>query len=170
MSNPNIYPQFAAAPVSIRLVRLSSPQVEDRYRQALPAHAIHYHFLGAVDPIPLEQVQRHPDPTQRNNMAFIATVPDGERDREIGLCSVTRSNRLKTRALDLTISADYQSSGLDQQLLNSFIDHARGYGITTLYCVDNRDDQDTAALAASVGMQSWRNPADTQQTVYSLTL
>jgi len=64
MSNPNIYPQFAAAPVSIRLVRLSSPQVEDRYRQALPAHAIHYHFLGAVDPIPLEQVQRHPDPTQ----------------------------------------------------------------------------------------------------------
>jgi L-amino acid N-acyltransferase YncA len=72
--------------------------------------------------------------------------------------------------LAVTIADAWQNKGLGQLLLKQLIAYARTHGLKQLYSVELADNIAMRDLATEFGMSVKRDPDDTNQVIYSLTL
>jgi N-acetylglutamate synthase-like GNAT family acetyltransferase len=103
-------------------------------------------------------------------MAFVATVREGQREVEVGVCRYANSPTSNAREMAITIADDWQHSDLARVLMQHLIGAAKRFGVRELYSFELSDNPTMIELAKELGMRATRDPADATQVVYRLSL
>jgi GNAT superfamily N-acetyltransferase len=156
--------------VTIRPIQPSDFVMENDFVRRLSALTKHYRFFGAVKELPAAELSQFCNVDGRQSMAFVATVQDGEREVEIGVCRYAPAAKPDAREMALTITDDWQDSDLARVLVQHLVESAKRNGVRELHAIELSDNPAMCDLARAIGMSAARDPADATQVIYSLSL
>jgi GNAT superfamily N-acetyltransferase len=121
-------------------------------------------------------------------MAYVATVPTPDGERQIGVCRYAGadSNEGADEGMDargratqgavpgavaeisVAVADDWQHQGLGKLLLGRLVEYARAHGVRRLYSMDALSNDAMRRLARKVGFTEQPDPDDIHQVIYSL--
>ena len=156
--------------VTIRPIRPADSPMEDEFIRNLSAQTKHYRFLGGVKELTPAELKRLCNVDGQHSMAFVATVNEGGREKEIGVSRYAEYQSDGTGELAITVADAWQHKGVDRLLLKQLIAYARTHGVKQLYSVELADNSAMRELAGEFGMNVRRDPDDASQVIYSLGL
>jgi GNAT superfamily N-acetyltransferase len=160
----------AGEQVKIRPIRLDDVGMEAEFIRRLSPESKRFRFLGGVNELPLRELTRLCEVDGKHSMAFVATVSRGDREIEIGVSRYAENSKADIREIAVAVADEWQHKGLGALLLKRLIDYAKFNGVRLLYSVDLAGNAAMAALARELGMTATRDPGDSGQTIYSLSL
>ncbi|MFI4889441.1 MAG: GNAT family N-acetyltransferase [Steroidobacterales bacterium] len=162
---------LAGEAVTIRPMRITDIDIETEFIRRLSPESKHYRFMGGVKELSRDEVSRLCTVDGRLSMAFVATTRSNkDRETEIGVSRCAPDTEPDAREFAVTVADEWQRRGLGTLLMNQLIRSARGNGVKRLYSVALWDNDGMRALAKRLGMSASQDPANPQQTVYSLGL
>ena len=156
--------------VTIRPLQSSDRQMEAEFVRNLSDETKHFRFLGAVKELSANELRRLCDIDGQHSMAFVATVQEDGREREIGVSRYAQGSKPEVREMAVTVADSWQHKGLGRLLARQLIDYGRAHGVTRLYSVDFAENTAMQHLAHDLGMSVSRSLDDPSQVVYSLPL
>jgi GNAT superfamily N-acetyltransferase len=156
--------------VTIRPIGTSDTVMEAAFIRKLSLETKHYRFFGAVKELSATAIKRLCSTEGPHDLAFVATTHDAGSEVEIGVCRYAPDSKAEVREMAVTISDEWQHTGLGKLLITHLISAARQFGVRTLYSVEFADNTMMRELAKEVGMSASRDPLDAHQVVYSLAL
>ena len=156
--------------VTIRPLQSSDTQMEAEFVRNLSNETKHFRFLGAVKELSTTDLKRLCNIDGQHNMAFVATVSDDGREREIGVSRYAEGSRPDVREMAVTVTDSWQHKGLGRLLARQLIEYARAHEVTQLYSVDFAENTAMQHLAHDLGMTVRRSLDDPTQVIYSLPL
>lgn len=163
-------PEIAGQAVTIRPMCHADMQMEAEFVRRLSPKSRHYRFLGGVRELSPAELKAFCDVDGHRSMAFVATVVEDGREREIGVVRYAPNADGDVREIAVTVADDWQNKGLGTRLARQLIEHAREHGVKRLYSVDLADNAAMRALAHDLRMRAERDPDDACQVIYSLDL
>jgi GNAT superfamily N-acetyltransferase len=134
----------------------------------LSTESKHALFLGGIAHLSDEALQRLCDPRDCRDMAFVATAPEPDGERQIGVCRYAGADSADGAEISVAVADDWQHQGLGKLLLLRLIEHARAHGVRRLYSMDAASNQGIRRLAHDVGFSERADPDDVHQVIYSL--
>jgi len=170
VTTARIHPIAADRSVTIRPIRATDTVMEGAANEDLSVVATHFRFLGGIKELSQSELKRLCNVGGQHSMAFVATVQCAGREDEIGVSRYVEGSSDGVREMAIAIRDEWQQKGLGELLIGRLIAHARSCGVKRLYSVDFADNLPMRALAATLGMQSRRDPGDANRVIYSLTL
>jgi GNAT superfamily N-acetyltransferase len=166
----NQQPKIAGESVMIRPMRAADTEMEAEFVRNLSPQAKHYRFLGGIKELSLRELKQLCDVDGHRSMAFVATIRDNDHETEIGVSRYAPNADGDAREMAVTVADAWQHKGLGTRLARQLIQHAREHGVRRLYSVDLADNSGMRQLAHDLGMTAERDPEDSHQVIYSLTL
>jgi GNAT superfamily N-acetyltransferase len=154
--------------VTIRPIRRDDAERTTDFLDGLSATSKHALFLGGIAHLSELELRRLCDPADASDMAYVATVAEGSRVREVGLCRYAGADFAAGAEISVAVADDYQHQGLGKLLLRRLIEHARLHGVPRLYSIDARSNGAMRRLARDVGFSEHPDPDDIHQVLYSL--
>lgn len=162
--------QIAGRAVTIRPMSHADSDLEQEFVRRLSPESKRYRFLGAVRELSPQEVRRFCDVDGHRAMAFVATVDEDGRPRQIGVSRYAPDTDGEAREIAITVADDWQNRGLGTQLARALIEHAREHGVRKLYSIALADNARMRMLARHLGMTASPDPDDARQVMYSLSL
>ena len=156
--------------VTIRPIRTSDSEMETAFIRRLSLETKHFRFFGAVKELSSSAVNKLCSTDGLHEMAFVATVQNADAEVEIGVCRYAPDPKADVREMALTISDEWQHTGLGKLLVTHLMTAARQFGVRQLYSVELADNTMMRDLAKEVGMSAHRDPHDAHQIIYSMAL
>lgn len=155
--------------VTIRPVTSGDVELERRFIEGLSPEARRYRFLYTIATPSEELLRKLTNVDPENEAAYIAVVPDGLHEREVG---AARFSRTPDGQAEVTVTVDeaWQGRGLATLLVHTLIAEARRRGIRALYSIDSGSNEGMRALAAHLGFTRKVDPDDATQVIYTLPL
>ena len=135
---------------------------------ALSSQSKHSLFLGGVARLSDSEMQRLCNPRDSRDMAYVATVPVADGERQIGVCRYASADPAEGAEISVAVADNWQHQGLGRLLLRRLIEHARLHGVHRLYSMDAADNHAMRSLAHDVGFSEQPDPDDIHQVIYSL--
>ncbi|HZW58892.1 MAG TPA: GNAT family N-acetyltransferase [Woeseiaceae bacterium] len=162
--------EIAGHTVTIRPMCHGDSEMEQEFVRRLSPEAKHYRFLGAVRELSPRELRQFCGVDGHHSMAFVATVEEGGRQRQVGVSRYAPNADGNAREIAITVADDWQHRGLGTRLAKALIQHAREHGVKKLYSVDLADNSLMRMLATDLGMRASMDPDDARQVIYSLNL
>lgn len=156
--------------VTIRPIRSTDIAMVADFVRRLSPLTKHYRFFGAVNELPAAEVSQLCNVDGCRSMAFVATVQEGERELEIGVCRYAPATKSDVREMAVTIADQWQHSDLARVLVQHLVGAAKRHDVRELYTVELSDNRAMLDFAKELGMTATRDPADATQVIYSLSL
>ncbi len=144
--------------------------MEDKFIRNLSVESKHYRFLGGVKELSPAELKGLCNVDGRHSMAFVATVQKDGREIEVGVSRYAGCSSDGVGEMAVTIADAWQHKGLGRLLVKRLIAYAETHGVRRVYSVDLADNSAMRELASELGMSVERDPDDTNQVIYSLTL
>jgi RimJ/RimL family protein N-acetyltransferase len=154
--------------VSIRPIRRDDVARTAAFIDALSPQSKHSLFLGGVAHLSDAALERLCGSRDPSDMAYVATVPDGDGERQIGVCRYAGADAADGAEISVAVADDWQHQGLGKILLRRLIEHARAHAVSRLYSMDSASNHAMRRLARDVGFREQRDPHDVHQVIYSL--
>jgi GNAT superfamily N-acetyltransferase len=170
VTTANEHADVAGQSVTIRPMHLSDSAMEDQFVRDLSIVTKHYRFLGGVKELSPAELKLLCNVDGQHTMAFVATVQKNGQETQIGVSRYTEGSKENVREMAVTIADEWQHKGLGRLLAQRLIEYARSHGVKQLYSADLADNSAMRHLASELGMSARRNPDETDQIIYSLTL
>jgi GNAT superfamily N-acetyltransferase len=155
--------------VTIRPIRTDDVARTAAFIEALSAESKHALFLSGVARLSDAALRQLCDPRDGRDMAYVATVPAGGGERQIGVCRYAGADPDQGAEISVAVADDWQHQGLGKLLLRRLIDHARAHGVHRLYSMDAATNHGIRRLARDLGFTERPDPDDIHQVIYSLT-
>jgi GNAT superfamily N-acetyltransferase len=165
-----LHPTIAGETITIRPIRMSDMDMERDFIRRLSPESKHFRFLGGVSELPAAELKRLCDVDGDHTMAFVATVRRADGELEIGVSRYAQNAEADVREIAVTVADEWQHKGLGLQLMSPLIEAAKAHGVRQLYSIDLASNTAMASLAHELGMNSVRDPDDSNQIIYSLAL
>ncbi len=156
--------------VTIRPIRSSDSAMEMDFVRNLSSGTKHYRFFCGLSELSPAEASRLCNIDGAHTMAFVATVREGDREVEIGVCRYALGNKSDVREIAVTIADAWQHTELAKLLMQHLVASAKQFGIRRLYTVELADNQLMRSFAREFGMAAERDPGDPSQVIYSLGL
>ena len=153
---------------AIRPIRRDDVARTAAFIDALSPQSRHALFLGGITRLSDAELQRLCDAEDPRGMAYVATVPTADGERQIGVCRYAGADRTEGAEISVAVADDWQHQGLGKLMLRRLIEHARSRGVSRLYSMDAASNQAMRRLARDVGFNAQRDPDDVHQVIYSL--
>jgi RimJ/RimL family protein N-acetyltransferase len=170
MMTDNQQIEIAGQTVTIRPMCSADADIENDFVRGLSPEAKHYRFLCAVKELSPRELKQLCEVDRDRSMAFVATVQDGGREKQIGVSRYAPDDDGEAREIAITVADEWQHRGLGTRLARQLIEHAREHGVKRLYSIDFADNSRMRALAKDLGMTARRDPDDPHQVIYTLSL
>jgi GNAT superfamily N-acetyltransferase len=170
----------------IRPIRRDDVARTAAFFDALSTQSKHALFLGGIVRLTDAELQRLCDSHDSRDMAYVATVPAADGERQIGVCRYAcadsaegadegmdargRATQGAVAEISVAVADDWQHQGLGRRLLSRVIEHARAHGVLRLYSMDAASNDAMRRLARDLGFSEQRDPNDIHQVIYSLQL
>ena len=153
---------------TIRPIRRDDVARTAAFIDGLSTQSRHALFLGGIARLSDAALQRLCDSHDPSDMAYVATVPATEGERQIGVCRYAGADSTEGAEISVAVADDWQHQGLGKLLLRRLVDYARAHGVRRLYSMDSAGNQAMRALAREVGFTEERDPDDIHQVLYWL--
>ena len=153
---------------TIRPIRRDDVARTAAFIDALSTQSKHALFLGGIVRLTDAEMQRLCSSHDSPDMAYVATVPAAEGERQIGVCRYAGADSAEGAEISVAVADDWQHQGLGKRLLSRLIEHARAHGVSRLYSMDAASNDSMRRLARDVGFSEQRDPDDIHQVIYSL--
>jgi hypothetical protein len=161
---------LAGHQVTVRPISAQDTAMEAEFVRKLSLQSKHFRFFGGVKELSASEIKRLCTIDGSHSMAFVATVQEGGREVEIGVCRYSPDATADIREMAVTIADEWLHKGVGELLMRHLINTAKRYGVRELYSLELHDNQMMRELANELGMTSVRDPLDAQQVVYSLVI
>ena len=102
--------------------------------------------------------------------AFVAVIPEGTRERIIGVSRYGTDRDGGNCEFAVTVSDDWQGKGLGTLLMKHLIEVAKARGIHSLTSTDFAENMPMNDLARHLGFHSRVDPDDAPQVIHQLDL
>ncbi|GAB2679253.1 GNAT family N-acetyltransferase [Aliiglaciecola sp. 3_MG-2023] len=155
--------------VTVRPIEIEDKQIEAEFVKNLSAQSKHNRFMEGIRELSPSMLDRMCEIDYVNNMAYIATIEENGKEKQIGVCRYMKGNQNDAREMAITVADDYQNLGIGTELFNHLYVHARANCIKKLYSIDLRSNRKMHKFAHSVGMQMDVDPEDANQVIYSIS-
>jgi GNAT superfamily N-acetyltransferase len=154
--------------VTIRPIRRDDVARTAAFIDALSKQSKHSLFLGGIARLSDEAMQRLCNSHDSRDMAYVATVPAPDGERQIGVCRYAAADSPEGAEISVAVADDWQHQGLGSRLLTRLVEYARAHGVRRLYSMDAASNDPMRRLARDVGFSEQRDPDDIHQVIYSL--
>jgi GNAT superfamily N-acetyltransferase len=154
--------------VTIRPIRRDDAARTAAFIDALSKQSKHSLFLGGIARLSDEAMQRLCNSHDPRDMAYVATVPVPDGERQIGVCRYAAADSPEGAEISVAVADDWQHQGLGKRLLSRLVEYARAHGVRRLYSMDAASNDPMRRLARDVGFSEQRDPDDIHQVIYSL--
>lgn len=154
--------------VTIRPIRRDDVARTAAFIEALSPQSKHALFLGGIARLSESALQRLCEAQGPYDMAYVATVPAAEGERQIAVCRYAGAGGAAGAEISVAVADDWQHQGLGERLLRRLIGHARGQGVPRLYSIDAVSNEAMRRLAHHLGFTEQRDPDDIHQVIYTL--
>jgi len=160
----------AGALVTIRPIRATDVDLEAAFIRRLSPQTKRYRFFGGIRELSPSQLKNFCEVDGCHSMAFVATVQKEGVETEIGVARYAPNSKADIREMAVTISDEWQHTGVGQSLVRQLCASAKAYGVTQVYSIDLAVNTTMRDMAHELGMSAKRDPDDSQQVIYSLEL
>lgn len=153
--------------VSIRPIRAADLALEVEFVKGLSFHSRYQRLMSTRMPS-LEELRRftHIDPERE--LALVATVRAGGRERQVGVARCVRETSPERAEVAIVLADDWQGRGLGTRLLRGLIAAARDAGVRCLTGTALSTNDAVLALGRKLGFRLAADPRSA--TVTTLTL
>jgi len=156
--------------VVIRPIRAQDTVAERTFIESLSPQARRYRFLGEVHHPSSELIERLTRMDYVHDLAFAAVVPDGARDKFVGISRYSTSSDGTACECAVTVLDDWQNKGLGAILMKHLIEVARSRGIKRMWSIDSAENLAMSDLARYLGFQRSQDRDDASQVIHCLWL
>ena len=154
MNPPDFSHSFDAGDtrVTLRTMQPGDSAIEDRFVRELSPVSRYYRFHGALKALTPSMLERFTHVNYPDEMALIATIPEGDVERQIAVARYARFPGTTERAEVAVVVADaWQGKGIGSRLLLDLRKLARQAGIRHLQVSVLPDNTRMLYLAKALG-------------------
>jgi acetyltransferase len=123
---------IAGTPVTIRTMQPGDRDIEHRFVRELSPLSRYYRFHSTLRELTPTMLERFTHVNYPDDMALIATVPEGEGEREIGVARYARYPGTERAEIAVVVADDWQGKGIATRLLLDLRGLAHAAGIQHL--------------------------------------
>jgi GNAT superfamily N-acetyltransferase len=156
--------------VLIRPITKQDKAAEREFIEGLSPQARHFRFLGEIRSPSERMVERFTDIDYVHEVAFVAVVQDGARERIVGVSRYSTDPQGTGCECAVTVSDAWQNKGLGALLMRHLIAVARSRGIHTMYSIDSAENRAMTDLASFLGFRTRPDPGGANQVIHELQL
>lgn len=156
--------------IVIRPITRHDAAAERAFIEALSPQSIRFRFLGQIRHPSSELITRFTDIDYNHEVAFAAVVPDGTREKFLGISRYSTSNDGTSCECAVTVLDEWHRKGLGTLLMKHLIEVAKARGILHMVSNDSVENVDMGELARHLGFSRHIDPEDGTQAVHSLWL
>jgi len=156
--------------VVIRPIRVEDAAAERTFIESLSPQSRRYRFLGEVHHPSDEMIEHLTRLDYVHDLAFAAVVPDGARDKFVGISRYSTSSDGTACECAVSVLDDWQHRGLGAILMKHLIEVARSRGIKRMWSIDSAENLAMSDLAHYLGFQRTQDRDDASQVIHSLWL
>lgn len=153
--------------VTIRPIRAADLALEVEFARRLSPRSLYQRLMSARTPT-LEELRRYTDIDTERELALIATVRAGGRERQVGVVRYVREPSTERAEIAIVLADDWQGRGLGTRLLRGLIAAARVAGVRCLTGTALSTNDAVLALGRKLGFELTADPGSA--TVTNLTL
>lgn len=169
------YPRWDAtlrngAVVLIRPIAPNDAAEERVFIESLSTKARRNRFLGELRHPSDEFIQQLTDIDYVNDVALVATVPEGTGYRIIGVSRYAVDASRSSGECAVVVADAWQGKGLGTALMDCLKTVARERGLLSLKSIDFSQNKEMHDLALAFGFHSAPDPQDPHQVIYTLSL
>lgn len=156
--------------VVIRPIGKQDVAEERAFIEALSPQTRRFRFLGQVRHPSIELITRLTDIDYSEAVAFAAVVPDGAREKFLGVSRYSTDRDGTSCECAVTVLDEWHHKGLGTVLMKHLIEVARARGIRYMFSIDSAENVEMADLAKYLGFGRSIDPEDRTQVIHSLWL
>lgn len=156
--------------VVIRPIRAEDADAERAFIESLSPQSRRYRFLGDVRHPSSGLIEQLTRLDYVHDMAFAAVVPDGAREKFVGVSRYSTSADGTACECAVTVLDDWQHKGLGVILMTHLIDVARARGIKRMWSLDSAENTAMSDLARFLGFERTQDSDEASQVIHTLRL
>jgi len=137
--------------VTIRTLMSEDQESEAAFVRNRSDESRYFRFHGALRELTPEMLRRFSHMEYPLQMALIATIPDGQSEREIGVARYATNQMDKPAEIAVAVADDWQGRGIGTRLLTHLRNTAVNAGIQDLYASVLANNHRMLALARHLG-------------------
>ena len=148
------------ADIELRPIRPEDAGIERAFVSGLSARSARLRFSSAVRELTPAMLARFTQIDYDREMAFIAVVPEGEAEREVGVCRYIRLPDRVTCEYAIAVADDWQGRGLGEAMMRRLITVARERGLKAMVGWVDAGNAQMLTLCELLGFAIEREPQD----------
>ena len=122
--------EIPGATVTIRTMQPADRDIEHRFVRELSEQSRYYRFHSALKELSPHMLERFTHVNYPDEMAIIATVPEGEGEMQIGVARYARKPGSQSAEIAVVVADAWQGKGVGTRLLVDLRQLAANAGIT----------------------------------------
>jgi RimJ/RimL family protein N-acetyltransferase len=155
--------------VAIRQIRQADFDLEEEFVHGLSASTAYQRLMSARKPSQ-EELRRWTDVDHDREMALVATVTVGGRERQIGVARYVVESSPREAEFAIVLSDEWQRRGLGRELLSSLLVTAKSAGLRRLVGTTLSQNKGMLELARGLGFRLARAPGSAIITMLTVDL
>lgn len=155
------------------LIRPIGPQdaaAEKAFIEALSPESRRNRFLGQIGHPSDEFIRQLTDIDYINDVALVATAPDGAGYRIVGVSRYAVDSSRKGCECAVAVADSWHGKGLGTALMECLKTLATERGLLSMKSIDLAENWEMRDLASALGFHSSPDPADPHQVIHTISL
>ncbi|MCB1489119.1 MAG: bifunctional acetate--CoA ligase family protein/GNAT family N-acetyltransferase [Bauldia sp.] len=144
----------------IRPIRPEDAEIEQEFVRNLSAEAKYFRFMQSIDELTPEMLVRFTQIDYSREMALIAVLREGGREKEIGVARYTINPDGRSCEFAIAVSDERQKQGIGSSLMKGLMEAARSQGLRVIEGAILADNRRMLDLMASLGFSIRTDPDD----------
>ncbi|MFZ5653214.1 MAG: GNAT family N-acetyltransferase [Pseudomonadota bacterium] len=145
--------RIAGTEITLRTLRPEDRAIEEAFVRGLSPTSRYLRFHSALPALTPEMAERFLNLDYPDQMALIATIPDGDGERQIAVARWARPQGEAAADLGIAVADDWQGKGLGTALLQRLLRVAAEAGIDQIAANVLHENHRMRALARDLGFR-----------------
>lgn len=139
--------------VTIRTMQPADRNMEAEFVRGLSQRSRYLRFHYTLKQLPEDMLERFTNVNYPDEMALIATIPDGDTQSQIGVARYVRVAESDRAEFAIVVADAWQRRGIGTRLLAGLIHFTRQAGLRHLEAIVLPDNADMLSLAERLGFK-----------------
>lgn len=156
--------------ITIRPIKPEDAELEIEFVRKLSPETKYYRFMNTMRELPPAMVARLTQIDYDREMAFVATLREGDEEVEIGVCRYAVNPDGESCEFAIVVADDWQRRGLARKLMKILIETARAKGLAYMNGVFLANNERMIRFVQGLGFSLSNDPDDSTVKVGVLSL
>jgi acetyltransferase len=146
--------------ITIRAIQPGDADIEQAFVRSLSLRSKHLRFFAPVKELSAQMLDQFTHPHYPDNWALIATVQDGNHEKEIGVARYAPAKNSTSSEFAVVVADEWQGRGIGAHLMNELLVVAKTAGIRQLEGFVLKENQRMLVFVEKLGFITQQDPHD----------